>query len=270
MVKSSLRWKLLAYAVVGLFATYAGYDYARLPQAGELAKKNPATTALMEQRAEEAKEQGRRPVRRQQWVALDQIAKAAVDAVLLSEDSAFFQHEGIDAREMKNALQESWEKRKLGRGASTITMQVAKNLWLSTDRSILRKMKELVLTHRLEEALTKNRILSLYLNIAEWGEGVYGIEAAARTHFGVSAADLSPGQSVILATMLPAPRKWAPSQKSKNHRGRAMKLIDRLEAVGRFTPTMASDARAEVDRVLGEAHGAPEPEGDTEGAPEIE
>ena len=103
----------------------------------------------------------------------------------LNEDAAFFQHDGVDRRELQKALADAWEKGELGRGASTVTMQLAKNLWLSTDRSLLRKLKELLLTRRLEDALPKKRILTLYLNVAEWGDGVYGMEAAAREHHGL-------------------------------------------------------------------------------------
>lgn len=230
---------------------FAGYEYWALPEVGDLAKKNPPTTALMEQRAEEAKAKNRRVVKQQRWVALSEIAKVAVDAVVMSEDAAFYQHHGVDTDELKIALQESWEQGQLGRGASTITMQLAKNLWFSTDRSVLRKLKELLATRRLEEGLTKQRILTLYLNIAEWGDGIYGIEAAARAHFGVSASQLSAGQAVILATMLPAPRKWLPARKSKNHHDRALRLVDKLEAVGRISASAAAEARAEVKRVLG-------------------
>ncbi len=119
-------------------------------------------------------------------------------------------------RAARRPCEEAWKQRKLGRGASTITQQLAKNLWLSTDRSLLRKAKELILAHRLEEALPKNRILTLYLNVVEWGNGVYGIEAGAREHFGVSAAQpLASAQGAILAAMLPAPRKRSPKSGSR-------------------------------------------------------
>jgi monofunctional biosynthetic peptidoglycan transglycosylase len=260
-------WKLWSGLVIGLLLAFGGFEYVTLPQVGDLAKKNPTTTALMEQRAAEAKAKGQRAQKQQRWVPMDQIAKVAIDAVLLSEDAGFFQHSGVDGAELKEALHKAWGKRELGRGASTITMQLAKNLWLSTDRSLFRKLKELVLTHRLEEGLTKQRILSLYLNVAEWGEGLYGIEAAAQTHFGVSAASLSAGQAVILASMLPAPRKWVPSRKSPTHHERALKLIERLEAVGRFSAAAAQEARDEVQNVFGLGAGRV---GADEGAPDEE
>lgn len=245
------RWKSALAVFVGVLLAWAGYEYVTLPEVGDLAKKNPPSTALMDQRAAEAKEAGKKAGKRQRWVSNEQIAKVAVDAVVLSEDAAFFQHHGVDKQEMKEAMEKALEKGELGRGASTITMQLAKNLWLSTDRSVLRKLKELVLTQRLEEGLTKTRILNLYLNVAEWGDGIYGIEAGAQAHFGVSAASLSAGQAVMLATMLPAPRKWLPSRKSKLHYQRALRLIEKLQAVGRISSGTAAQARDEVESVLG-------------------
>ncbi len=226
-------------------------EYLRLPQAIELAQKNPSTTALIDQRAAEAAEQGHRARRRQQWVPLSAISHQLIDAVVISEDAAFYQHDGVDTVELRKALEASWEKGELGRGASTITMQLAKNLWLSTDRSLLRKLKELILTRRLEEALPKKRILAIYLNVVEWGDGVYGAEAGAREHFGVSASELSAAQAAMLAAMLPAPRKWTPARRSKMLKERSLRIIDRLASVNRLDPERAAVAREEIAKTLG-------------------
>jgi monofunctional glycosyltransferase len=178
------------------------------------------------------------------------VSKHAIDAVLLSEDASFYLHEGVDTKELENALEDAMRKGKLGRGASTITQQLAKNLWLSTDRSLLRKAKELLLAHRLEESLPKNRILTIYLNVVEWGNGVYGIEAGAREHFGVSAAKLTPAQGALLAAMLPAPRKRSPTSGSKALKKRAHWIIEQMEAVKRLDAAQAREAHAEVDALL--------------------
>ncbi|MFP2931581.1 transglycosylase domain-containing protein [Pyxidicoccus sp. 3LG] len=244
------RRKLLL-ALAGLLLAFTVYEYATLPSAEPLAKENPKTTALMEWRAEQARDEGKKVRRRQHWVALSAISKHAVDAVLISEDAGFYVHEGVDTAELRKALEEAWEKRSLGRGASTITQQLAKNLWLSTDRSLLRKVKELVLAHRLEEALTKKRILTLYLNVAEWGQGVYGIEAGAREHFGVSASQLTVAQGAILAAMLPAPRKRSPSSGSRALWRQAHRIVDRLAALSRISAAQADAARSDIDRLLG-------------------
>jgi monofunctional glycosyltransferase len=244
----------LGRVLLGLFlvaVVFASYEYASLPDAAPLLKDNPKTTALIEQRAEEAREAGKKPRRRQTWVALGSVSKPAIDAVLLSEDASFYLHEGVDTKELENAVREALQKGRLGRGASTLTQQLAKNLWLSTDRSLLRKAKELVLTRRLEDALPKNRILALYLNVVEWGNGVYGIEAGAREHFGIAASQLSPAQGAILASMLPAPRKRAVTSGSRALKKRAHWIIEQMEAVRRIGAEQARAAHAEIDQLLG-------------------
>ncbi|WP_375765436.1 monofunctional biosynthetic peptidoglycan transglycosylase [Archangium gephyra] len=242
--------RVLMLAFLGL-VVFASYEYARLPSAEPLLKQNPKTTALMDQRAEEAREAGQKPRRRQQWVGLSSVSRHAIDAVLLSEDASFYLHEGVDTKELENALEDAVRKGKLGRGASTITQQLAKNLWLSTDRSLLRKGKELILAHRLEEALPKNRILTIYMNVVEWGNGVYGIEAGAREHFGVSASQLTAAQGAILASMLPAPRKRSPASGSRALKKRAHWVIEQMEAVKRLNAEQARAAHAEIDELLG-------------------
>jgi monofunctional glycosyltransferase len=246
-----LRLRRLVFVGFLGLAVYAGYEYGRLPDVRPLAKQNPKSTALIEQRRQEAQAEGKRARRRQVWVPLSAISAQAIDAVLVSEDDAFFQHGGLDLAQTKKALEEAWEKKRLGRGASTLTQQLAKNLWLSGDRSLLRKLKEWVLARRLENALEKRRILALYLNVAEWGEGVYGIEAAAQEHFGEGAAELSLGRAAILAAMLPSPRRWTPARRPGVLHERALRIIDRLEKWKRVSAEEAKAARAEVSRALG-------------------
>ncbi len=254
------RRRRVLLALAGLLLAFAVYEYVTLPEAEPLAKENPKTTALMERRAEEAREAGKKVRRRQSWVGLQSISKHAVAAVLVSEDAGFYGHEGVETEQVRKALEEAWEKGRLGRGASTITQQLAKNLWLSTDRSLLRKAKELVLAHRLEEALTKKRILTIYLNVAEWGQGVYGIEAGAREHFGVSASQLTVAQGAILAAMLPAPRKRSPSSGSRALWKRAHWIVEQLASVNRISAAEAAQAREDIDRLLGRSKPAAAPD----------
>lgn len=245
------RWRwLLGLALVALLA-FIAYEYLTLPDAAPLLRRDPATTALIEQRAAEAREAGRKPRRKQYWVSLPDVPKHVINAVLTSEDASFYLHEGVDTVELQKAMEDAWEQGKLGRGASTITQQLAKNLWLSTDRSLLRKAKELVLAHRLEQELPKGRILMLYLNLVEWGDGVYGIEAGAREHFGISSINLSVAQGAILAAMLPAPRKRSPKSGSKALKKRAHWIIDQMQAAKRISPEQATASQAEIDRILG-------------------
>lgn len=240
---------VFAIAILGL-AGLAGYEYATLPAIGDLAKQNPTTVALWEQRVEEARAAGRRPRRHQLWVGLKDIAPHLSEAVVISEDAGFWGHDGIDVGELRAALEQAWDDGELGRGASTITQQLAKNLYLNHDRSLLRKAKELVLARRLEKALSKKRILTLYLNIIEWGDGVYGAEAAAREYFRVSADGVSTAEAAILAAMLPNPRQWTPASGSKALRARALRIVDRLEQAGKLRATDANAARAEVEAIL--------------------
>ncbi|MBZ4422377.1 monofunctional biosynthetic peptidoglycan transglycosylase [Myxococcus sp. RHSTA-1-4] len=242
------RWALGGWL---LFVLWLSAGYARLPDVSPLRTQNPRTTALMAQRAEEALEAGKKPRVRQAWVSLGAVAPHVVDAVLISEDARFYQHGGVDWTEVENALEQSVREARLGRGASTLTQQLAKNLYLSTDRSLLRKGKELLLAHRLEAHLSKQRILTLYVNVVEWGEGVYGIEAAAREHFGTSARALSVAQGAMLAGMLPAPRRWLPAQRPEALRIRAGVILGRMEREGRISGAQAREAQAELSRFFG-------------------
>ena len=126
-------------------------------------------------------------------MSYEQISANLKRAVLVSEDSAFWQHDGVDMEQLKASIEKDLERGRMVRGGSTITQQLAKNLYLSPSRNPIRKLRELIISRRLEAALTKRRILELYLNVVEWGDGIYGAEAAARTYFHRSAATLGPG-----------------------------------------------------------------------------
>lgn len=144
-----------------------------------------------------------------------QISKAMIRSVLVAEDSRFFEHGGIDPEALQEAMEYNWEHKKLTYGGSTITQQTAKNLFLSGARNPLRKLNELILTFGMEENLQKRRILELYLNIAEFGVGIFGVEAAAQYYFGVSAAELTYNQAVELAATLPAPKVSNPETRTR-------------------------------------------------------
>jgi monofunctional biosynthetic peptidoglycan transglycosylase len=248
-------------AAVGGAATL----WAALPGAGPLARENPRTTALIEQRRAEARAR-RRPFRPQQsWVSLDRISPRVVQAVVLSEDARFYGHEGIDWDAVYEAAQHDLKVRRFARGASTLTQQLAKNLWLGTERSLWRKVKEAILAAKLERSLSKRRILALYLNVVELDDGVFGVEAGARHRFGVPAADLSVAQAVALAAMLPAPRRVDLSHPSRWFALRARRLLDRLRDAGRLDADAHLRASAELERILAgpsPADGGEEPPAD--------
>jgi monofunctional biosynthetic peptidoglycan transglycosylase len=195
------------------------YAYLTLPDVRPLATTNPTRTAFMELREREAAQAGRPVKRVQRWVPYSRISVNLRKAVLAAEDSAFFEHEGIDIAEIRKSIQTSIETGKSLRGASTITQQLAKNLYLSPSRDPLRKVRELMITWRLEAALPKARIFEIYLNVIEWGDLIWGAEAAARTYFGVSAAGLSREQAALLAGAIINPRVYSPA----NPRGRLLR-----------------------------------------------
>jgi len=199
--------------------------YLTLPDVAQLAHQPPVSTAFVDLRREEAEDQGRAFNLRWQWVPLRRISPYLRHAVVWSEDAHFFKHDGVDWKAIKTVAERSWEKRALGRGASTITQQLAKNLFLSPSRNPLRKVREFLLTRRLEDKLSKQRILELYLNVAEWGDGVFGAEAAAQYWFHKSAARLTPAEAARLAVALPNPHLRSPKVRSRKLKRKAAQLV---------------------------------------------
>jgi monofunctional biosynthetic peptidoglycan transglycosylase len=187
---------------------------AALPDVEKLARHNPTSTALMDSRMAKESKQGRTVSKQWSWVPLTRISSNLQRAVIASEDASFFIHEGFDWEGIREAALHNLEAGEMKRGGSTITQQLAKNLYLSSERSLLRKTREALITRSLEHHLTKERILELYLNVAEWGRGVYGAEAAARHHFGKSAAELTLDEAAWLAAILPSPRRYDPIRKT--------------------------------------------------------
>ena len=199
-----------------------------LPDVAALRTTNPATTALMDLRQEQAKASGMRFSRHWIWVPLSRMSPHLRRAVVAAEDAAFFTHEGFDWEGMKDAALYDLEQGALKRGGSTITQQLAKNLYLSSERSVLRKAQEALITRSLEQHLTKERILELYLNVAEWGTGVYGAEAAARHHFRKSASELTEDDAAWLAAILPSPRRYDPLRKTTSLVRRYERVLHRM------------------------------------------
>jgi len=218
--------KAVALAVFAFLVLWLVYELATFPNVAKLRDNNPQTTAVIEQRAEEARANGQEPKRLQIWLPLERISPNLERAVIAGEDTNFMTHHGFDY----DAIQKAWDEAQreaaeeakregdtdqsswipqmpsFKRGASTITQQLAKNLYLSTERSFLRKAREAAITYYLEKKLSKRRILELYLNVIEWGDGIYGAEAASRTYFNKSAANLTPQEAAYLSAMIPNPR----------------------------------------------------------------
>jgi monofunctional biosynthetic peptidoglycan transglycosylase len=199
-----------------------------LPDVQPLVKINPKTTALMEQRKKEAESAGKKYRIRQNWVSFKQIPKLLQRTVRISEDANFYFHEGIDLDELEESIKKNWEKGEFARGASTITQQLAKNLYLSTDKSLWRKIKEFFITGELESALSKNRIFHLYLNIIEYGRGIFGVDAASRYYFGKTVSELNEEEIIRLTAVIPKPLSVRPDQNSRWVLWRCRWITDKL------------------------------------------
>jgi monofunctional biosynthetic peptidoglycan transglycosylase len=231
--------KILFLTLVGAVVLWLGYEAVTFPNISRLREENPTTSSMIEYRLSEARAAGQEPKKFMIWTPIEAISPNLQRAVLAGEDARFFQHNGFDW----DAIQNAWdEARKEGekeakaeceadttttkqekkdcapsdddwippmpsfkRGASTVSQQLAKNLFLSEDRNFLRKGREAVYTYFLERDLTKKRILELYLNVIEWGDGIYGAEAASRTYFKKSASDLTKDEAAFLSAMIPSP-----------------------------------------------------------------
>jgi monofunctional biosynthetic peptidoglycan transglycosylase len=220
------RLAMLATVAAGV---WVGVMIWTWPSVGRLATARPATTAFIEQYRAEQRAAGRPTRVAWTWTPYAAISPALKRAVLVSEDVNFFSHHGFALDEMQSALEDALRDRELPRGASTITQQLAKNLWLSRSRNPLRKAKEAVLTWQLERRLSKRRILELYLNVVEFGPGVYGVGAASQRYFAKPPADLDESEAAQLAAVLPSPSTWRPGSASPGYRRRVAAIERRME-----------------------------------------
>ncbi|MBP1697280.1 MAG: monofunctional biosynthetic peptidoglycan transglycosylase [Deltaproteobacteria bacterium] len=181
-----------------------------MPNLSKLKKENPKKTALMEYREKTLKEKVKKYRVDQSWVPYSKISPYLIKAVLIAEDDKFWNHEGFDYEAIQKAIEKDLKAKKFKFGGSTITQQLARNLFLSPEKTMIRKFSEAVITWRMEKVLSKRRILELYLNVAEWGEGIFGAEAASRHYFGKPSSELNPAEAARLAAILPNPRRYRP------------------------------------------------------------
>ena len=217
--------KVLFLILLGAIGVWLFYEILTFPSISKLRNENPTTSSMIEYRLSEARSEGREPRKFQIWTPIGQISPSLQRAVLAGEDSRFFEHDGFDWE----AIEKAWDEAvKLGekeakeegdydpegwippmpnfkRGASTVTQQLAKNLYLSEERNFLRKGREAVYTYFLERELSKKRLLEIYLNVIEWGDGIYGAEAASRNYFKKSASNLTREEAAFLSAMIPSP-----------------------------------------------------------------
>jgi monofunctional biosynthetic peptidoglycan transglycosylase len=222
--------RALAVAL-GVGFVSAAYIYLTLPDVRALRTRNPATTAFMELRAREARAKGQPVQKDQRWISYARISPHLKKAVIVTEDSAFWQHEGIDYEQIRESMEINWERGEFARGASTITQQLAKNLYLSPSKNPIRKVREVLITRRLEVELSKQRILEIYLNVIEWGDGVWGAEAAARRYFRKPASQLEPTEAALLAAAIANPHVMDPGRPTARLRRRQQMIMRRMGAV---------------------------------------
>lgn len=237
--------KVLFLVLVGTVVVWLAYEFITFPNISKLRTENPVTSSMIEFRISEARADGKEPRKYMIWQPIEQISPNLQKAVLAGEDSHFFEHHGFDW----DAINKAWEEaQKEGekeakeegdydpndwippmpsfkRGASTVTQQLAKNLYLSEERSFFRKGREAAITYFLERNLSKKRILEIYLNVIEWGDGVYGAEAASRVYFNKSASQLTPQEAAYLSAMIPSPLNVFNPAKNKKRVIRRQKVI---------------------------------------------
>ncbi|MGB7926128.1 MAG: transglycosylase domain-containing protein [Pyrinomonadaceae bacterium] len=247
MRRTIWRWiKIWVLVLVGVSLGWLCYEFITFPSISRLRNENPATTALIDTRAQEAAARGEQPKQVQVWVPLEKISPNLQRAVLAGEDSNFAAHHGFDY----DAIQRAWDEAQreaqkeakqegddqsswipqmpdFKRGASTISQQLAKNLYLTTQKSFLRKGREAVITYFLERELPKRRIMEIYLNVIEWGDGIYGAEAASQYYFRKPASNLSAREAAFLSAIIPNPRKDFNPQLNPRRVARRQRIIMR-------------------------------------------
>jgi len=244
--RKALRWvgvhKVRTALLVMLLAVIA--EAFTIPWFGvaRLKTENPTETALMRQRRTEAEREAKPLKIIQRWIPISRIPAHVINAVIVAEDGTFYSHGGFDWYEVQQSIEKNVEEKRPARGASTITQQLAKNLYLSTSKDPVRKAKEAVITLLLEYHLEKSRILELYMNLIEWGRGIFGIEAAAQTYFGKSASGLTVAEAARLAAVIPSPLRHRPDADSRYTLRRMRIVLGRMS--GR---NFLSQSRAKED-----------------------
>ena len=231
-----VAWQVFCYSLGALVIAFV---LAQLWFFGHIVywtRFEPETTAFMASRLESLRAEQPKTRLQHRGVPYERISIHLKRAVVVAEDARFLDHEGFDWEAIQEAMAKNQRKGRVVAGASTISQQLAKNLFLSGERSWLRKGQEAIITWMLERTMSKRRILELYLNVAEWGEGVFGAEAAARYHFGVSAAALGPEQGAWLAAILPSPRRYVRGRGTPYIEGRAATILARMEKEGAQIP----------------------------------
>jgi monofunctional biosynthetic peptidoglycan transglycosylase len=222
--------------------------YVLTPEPKEYIRQNPKKSAFMKMRINEAKAKGKSLKIFHRYMQYSKISEDLKDAVRISEDGGFFWHKGFDFAEIKESIITNWKRKKFKRGGSTITQQLAKNLYLSSEKSLVRKFQEAILTIKLEHQLPKKRIFDLYLNYIEFGHGVFGVEAASKKYFRKSASELTVFEAARLASIIPNPRKRSPNRPTKWLKYRTKILLTRLYKFKKISKNEYQKALSDFDR----------------------
>jgi len=222
----------LFFLVVAAVLAIVLWEWVTFPDVARLAHEPPKSTAFMDLRREQLRAAGKDDTIQYEYVPYGRISPYLRRAALVAEDDTFYAHEAVDVKGIQEAIQKDWQKKKITHGGSTITQQLAKNLYLSPSRNPLRKVKEYFIARSLEKHLTKKRILELYLNVVEMGERVYGAQASSRFYFHIPASALNPSQAALLAGCLPNPRTMNPAAPNKRLRFRQRMILSRMRRWG--------------------------------------
>jgi len=225
--KRILLWTILP--VAAFIIVFIAHLFLSLPDVSGLKTHNPKKTALMTIRAEQAENKGIEYVIRQTWVPFEHIPQILKDTVRIAEDAGFYWHKGVDYDELKEAIKKNISEKKFARGGSTITQQLAKNMYLSTKKSLVRKIKEYLIARKLEKTLSKDRIFAIYLNVIEFGPGIFGVNAASQYYFGCAVSDLTLEEIVRLVAVLPRPLSTDPRSDSPWLKWRCRWLLHKLQ-----------------------------------------
>jgi len=231
--KKQFRWFVFLLSSILLF--FLLYSLL-MPDISRLKKEDPKKTAFMEYREKQWKEKGTGINIYQIWVPLSSISPYLIKAVLIAEDDKFWRHEGFDYEAIRKAIERDLKAKRLKFGGSTLSQQLARNLYLSPGKSLMRKMSEALLTWRMEKVLPKRRILELYLNVVEWGEGIFGIEAASRHYYGKPSSELTAFEATRLAAILPSPKRYNPLGDQRYVTARANDIYDIMIQRGIILP----------------------------------
>ena len=240
--KSRFKRNLLLF-LAGLIVAATAYC-AVYPEIGNLKRENPKKTALMEYREREWRREGRKVKTEKKWVTLSKVSPYLLKAVIIAEDDKFWSHRGFDLDGIQKALEKDLQKGTFAFGGSTISQQLAKNLYLAPSKNPIRKLREAIITWRMERTLSKRRILELYVNVAEWGDGVFGIEAASLHYYGKPSLLLGPEEAARLAAVLPNPRRYSVNGDSRYVQKRAGIIYDIMVKRGIVIPEYEETMKA--------------------------